>query len=1181
MPPAERPGGSADPANGREAAEEAIPDEFDAPAAPPGGSFVTRRPVAIGVIFVAAILFGWLSYFQLPVNLMPELSYPTLTVRTELPGAAPEEVENEVSRPIEEELGVIGGLQRISSISRAGVSDVVLEFHWDTPVADAVQDTLERLDQVFLPDEAERPLVLRFDPSLDPVIELALSGPADRFGGEEGLRQLRRIAERQVKREIEPIKGVAAVQVRGGLEEEIHVRLDRARLARTGLSPRQILQRLAEENVNVAGGTLEEGNVEYMVRTLNEFTSVAEIADTVVTMEGERPVRLGDLGEVARAHRERQIETRTDGRVSVALDLFKEGDANLVAVSQRVRVALGELEPEGAGEAAAGAPAAKRSDGPVGVARQLLDEEGVRLEVVADRSVFIERSIAEVRDSAIFGGLLAVLVLYLFLRSLRATAIVAVSIPASLLVAFAGLDLFGVSLNVMSLGGLALGVGMLVDCSIVVIESIHRCREEGDELVASVVRGTREVRTAVIASTLTTICVFLPMVFVEGVAGQAFGDLALAVVLSLLASLAVALFLIPMLAARGGLAVTSAGVAPRLRPVAWTRLVEDWRALSPRRRVALAPLLMLRTLIWLPFEVVGKLLGGLISLLVVGVVVGGGFVLRTLARLLDRGPAAWTERALARVNARYDALLERSLAAPARVLALLAVALAVTVAGFVGLDSELLPEVHQGEITFELALPAGTPLARTIELLAPIEAALAADGERIERVLSTYGFDPALSTRSDEGEHTARFRVLLARADEASERAVADRVRARLRAIPDLEERMTRPVLFSFRTPIEVEVHGDDLDELKRQAAVVEARLAALPELADVAATLRAGAPEVEIVYDRERMARYGLALAPVAESVRDLVRGAEATRFNLKDRRIPVVVQLAEADRRAIEDLRGLEVNPGGARPIPLAAIADVRLGEGPSEVRRVDGRRVALVRANLAPGVALGTAVERLRATLDREVEWPAGLTYFVAGQDEEWQRSAGSLYLALALSIFLVYVILAAQFESLTHPFVILLTIPLAFFGTIVALAVLGISLSIVVFLGMILLGGVVVNNAIVLVDYVNVLRQRGNSRREALRLAGTVRMRPILMTTGTTVLGLLPMALGIGDGAELRTPMAVTVIAGLSVSTLLTLIVVPVIYDRLDAFVERLRARYAPAARPAGAGAPELAGEGAES
>jgi HAE1 family hydrophobic/amphiphilic exporter-1 len=1161
-PPAAAAGDDAEPAA-------AARSEFAAAAAVARGSFAARRPVAVGVVFLAAVLFGWLSYFRLPVNLMPELAYPTLTVRTEYPGAAPEEVENEVSRPIEEVLGVIGGLERISSISRAGVSDVVLEFHWDTTVADAVQDTLERLDQVFLPEGAERPLVLRFDPSLDPVIEFALSGEGEQFAGEEGLRRLRRLADRQIKRELEPIKGVAAVQVRGGLEEEIHVRLDGTELERVGLTPRQVMARLAEENVNVAGGTLEEGSVEYMVRTLNEYRTLAEIADTIVTPAEERPVRLGDVAEVVRAHRERQILTRAGGRESVALDLYKEGDANMVALAARVRSALGELSDEKAekaekeaGAEAAAAPAGRGERGaPQGLAARLLAEEGVRLEIVADRSVFIEGSIAEVRSNAILGGLLAVLVLYLFLRSLRPTAIIAVSIPASLLVTFAPLNLLGVSLNIMSLGGLALGVGMLVDCSIVVLESIHRCREEGDDLFASVVRGTNEVRGAVVASTLTTVAVFLPMVFVEGVAGQAFGDLALAVVISLVASLGVALYLIPMLAARGGIAFAAGGPAPRFRLAAWSALAADWRAASGRRRWLVAPLLALRTLLWLPLELAAKLVGGLLTA-VAGVVAAlGAVVLRGFAAALDRGPAAWVDSALARFAAAYRRLLERTLAAPRPVLVGLGAALAVTVAGLATLDTELLPEVHQGEITFELALPPGTPLERTIATLEPIERALLAEREHVERVLATFGYDPAQSQRSDEGEHTARFRVLLARADPATERAVAERLRARLTAIPDLEHRLTRPVLFSFRTPIEVEIHGEDLDQLKAKAAEVENVLAARPELADVASTLRTGAPEVEIVYDRERLVRSGLAIGTVADAVRDLVRGAEATRFNLKDRRIPVVVQLAERDRRTVEDVRDLVVNPGGERPIPLSAVADVRLGEGPSEVRRVDGRRVALVRANLAPGVALGTAVEALRAALDRGVDWPAELTYFVAGQNEEWQRSAGSLYLALALSVFLVYVIMAAQFESLVHPFVILFTIPLAFFGSVAVLWLTGASLSIVVFLGMILLAGIVVNNAIVLVDYVNVLRGRGLGRREALLTAGVVRLRPILMTTGTTVLGLVPMALGLGDGAELRTPLAVTVIAGLSASTLLTLVVIPVVYEQLDLALARGRRRLA--------------------
>lgn len=362
--------------------------------------------------------------------------------------------------------------------------------------------------------------------------------------------------------------------------------------------------------------------------------------------------------------------------------------------------------------------------------------------------------------------------------------------------------------------------------------------------------------------------------------------------------------------------------------------------------------------------------------------------------------------------------------------------------------------------------------------------------------------------------------------------------------IPDLEFNVTRPVLFSSKTPIEVEIHGDDLRQLRQKSEEVQAALLTLPELADVQATLRAGAPEVQVVYDRERLMRYDLDLGQVARRIRDRVQGYEATRLNRVDRRIPMVVQFAEEDRRSVEDVREMVVNPGGDRPIQLDSVAQVQLGEGPSEVRRIDGRRVALLRANLQQG-SLGGAVQAIEARLDRMV-WPGEMTYFISGQNQEWERSRASLFLALGLSIFLVYVIMAIQFESLVHPLVIMFTIPMAFVGTVWTLKWLAIPLSVVVFLGMIMLAGIVVNNAIVLVDYVNQLRRRGVDRDEALITAGQVRLRPILMTTATTVLGLLPMAIGLGDGAEIRTPMAIAVISGLVSSTALTLLVLPAIY-----------------------------------
>ncbi len=1179
------------------------------PASPPVAAdavshFTVSRPIAVFVVFLAAVVFGLFSYRQLAVTLMPELSYPTLTVRTEYAGAAPEEVEQDLSRPIEEALGVIGGLRRVSSISRAGVSDVVLEFTWDTDMSEAIQDTLEKLDLVLLPEEAGNSLILRFDPSLDPVMELSMASArtsAAARGGDSGaveeeLRRLRRIAELQVKRALEPIKGVASVRVRGGLEEEIHVLVDRGKLSRLGIPIDLVIERLSEENINVAGGTVKEGRTDYMVRTVNEYQGADEISQTVLTMIDGRTVRIQDVARVEKTHKEREMVTRTEGLESVQLDIFKEADANMVELATRVREALGELPQEAfdalAGDAPRGdqtagetAPAPDQPDksdqpdqrgsggGPDGaggpmirkadLAAQLYEREDVLLSVVADRSIFIESSIDEVLNTAILGGVLAVLVLFLFLKNARSTFIIAVSIPVSLMVTFAPMSLLDISLNIMSLGGLALGIGMLVDSSIVVLESIYRCREEGDSLVAATVRGTGDVRGAVIASILTTIGVFLPMVFVEGVAGQAFGDLGLAVVFSLLASLMVALFLIPMLASRDSVLadIPTDGLRKRLLVwSSWRTFVSDMRALSPVKRAIAGPYLVLRLAVATPLELIAKLL---IAALMLLLLVGGLVVmaLRYALRYIAWPPLALTSAVLNLSQRIYPPILRWSLAHTPVVLAIMAIAIAVMVSTAQRLQSELLPEVYQGEFTMEVALPVGTPLEETEAVLAPIEAAILSENDGIESIIVTYGYDPTNTRRTDEGEHTARFKILLTDSDDnaAAEQRAAGRIRARLSQIPDLEARLARPVLFSFRTPIEVEVYGNDLTRLRAMAERVEREMSALPALTDVERTLRRGAPEVQIIYDRDRLRRYGLSVAQVAERVRDEVKGRTATRLNLDDRQVPIVVRLAENDRAGVEDIESLIIDPAGTRAIRLSSVAALTLGEGPSEVRRVDGNRVAVVRANLAADASLGSAVAAIQTRLQSRIDWPPDMAFRTTGQSEEWDRSQSSLLLALGLSVFLVYVIMAAQFESLLYPLVIMFTIPLAFFGTFLALWGLGVNLSIVVFLGMIMLAGIVVNNAIVLVDYIGQLKRRGRGLDEAVIEAGAVRLRPILMTTLTTALGLIPMALGLGDGAELRTPLAITVISGLVASTALTLIVIPVIYTLVDRTAVRLSAR----------------------
>ncbi|MEM9663473.1 MAG: efflux RND transporter permease subunit [Bacteroidota bacterium] len=1080
----------------------------------------TRRRVTIAMFTVAVLLFGSVSLSRLDINLLPDLSHPALTIRTEYVGAAPIELENLITKPVEEALGVVEGVESLRSVSRTGQSDVILEFAWGTDMDYASLEVREKLDALQLPLEATRPIILRFDPALDPVLRYGLTRktpePAQIADGsvpvrsaqlatetgldEEALKQLRRFADEEVKKELESATGVAAVKISGGLEDEVQVLVDQEQMSQHGLSMSQLVQVLGAENINQSGGRLEEGTQQYLVRTLNEFGTVAEIGNVIVSAQmGQAPIYVRDVALVQLGYKEREAISRIDGKEAVEIAIYKEGDANTVAVAEAVDRKLKRVQ-------------------------ELLPAD-MELVGVYDQSTFISSAVNEVVNAAWIGGLLAILILYLFLRDFKTTAIISLSIPVSVVATFNLMYGFDLSLNIMSLGGLALGIGLLVDNSIVVLENIARHREEGKSALEAARDGASEVGMAVVASTLTTVAVFVPLVFVEGIAGQLFRDQALTVTFALLASLLVALTLIPMLASIGRQTSRSTP-APEAAEERIPRTAIGRKARAVRQAVFwTAPAALTR---WAAAGARG---------------VGRGM------RLLFT-PLTWGLNALYDAVARvYRPVLRWSLGHRAVVLLVAFTLFGTSLLLVPSLGIELIPSLTQDEYNVELKLAPGTPLEQTDQALARVQRA-AASAPQVRATFAVSGTGNRMDANPDEGgENWGEIHVALdGGSGEAGEAASMDALRASLAQVPGAQYKFSRPTLFTFDTPIEVEVSGYNLDDLQRVAQALANRLSESDRFADVKSSMEGGHPEVQIIFDRERAAMLGLAVHELADRVVQHVRGEVATRYSWHDRKIDVLVRSQEQDRTSVRDLETLLINTESERPLPLSAVADVVVDTGPGEIRRVGQQRVALVTANLRYG-DLGAAAEAIDEAM-ASVVVPEGLSIRQAGQNEEMGRSFRSLLFALALAVFLVYLVMASQFESLLHPFVIFFSIPLAAIGAVWALWATGSTLSVVVFIGLILLAGIVVNNAIVLVDLINQLRAQGRAKIEAIIEAGHLRLRPILMTTLTTTLGLLPMAIGFGDGAEIRAPMAITVIGGLVVSTALTLVVIPTMYAVLD-------------------------------
>jgi HAE1 family hydrophobic/amphiphilic exporter-1 len=1048
----------------------------------------TERRVTIMMFTVAVVLFGMVSLSRLKVNLLPDISYPTVTVRTELTGAAPAEIENLLTKPIEEAVGVIRNVRLVRSVSRSGQSDVTLEFLWGTDMDIAGVDVRERVDIIELPLEASRPLLLRFDPSSEPIMRLgllrkdeseALAEPAAQVAS---LKEIRRLAEDRIKNDLEAEEGTAAVKVSGGLEDEIQIQVDQQKLSQLDISIQQIAERIRAENVNLSGGRLEEGTQRYLVRTINEFETVEEFADAIVANVADRPVYLRDVATVTRGHKEREAITRINGKESVELAVYKEGDANTVQVANRVERRLESI-------------------------REALPEE-LELVKIYDQSKFISAAIRQVTSAAIFGGLLAIMVLYGFLRDSRATTIIAVAIPVSVIGTFLLMYANDISLNIMSLGGVALAVGMLVDNAIVVLENIVRKREQGQGILEAARNGTAEVSTAVIAATLTTIAVFFPMVFISGVAGQLFRDQALTVTFALAFSLIVALTLIPMLAALGtGSRYQEAG--------------ED----TPPNRFTRIVAYVIRA---------------------IGFVFAG---VKWLCWIILWVPGWLLQRFHAVVARHYEPLLRWSLNHRAAVVGGAAAIFVATMMLIPRLGTELIPQLSQGEFDVDLRLSPGSPLIETDRAIQAVQKATS-ELDIVDMSYSVAGTGNRLDANPvDAGENTGTLSITLKPgAGRAAEAAAMGDLRRELAALPGVQYEFSRPSLMTFASPLQIEVAGFDLKDLEEINQVLVSHLQASDRFADVKTTIELGNPEIQIVFDQERAAALGLTVRDIADRIVANVRGELATRYTWRDKKIDVLVRSVDTSKSSIAEIRNLIVNPAAKRPVTLEAVAAINVARGPAEIRRVAQERVAVISANLAYG-DLGAAVAEANSII-ATTPMPQGISAMVSGQNEEMQDSFRSMQFALALAVFLVYLVMASQFESLIHPFVILFTIPLALVGAVLALFLTGTTVNVVAFIGVIMLAGIVVNNAIILVDLINQLQAQGIEKTSAIIEAGRTRLRPILMTTLTTALGLLPMAIGFGEGSEVRTPMAITVIGGLLVSTLLTLLVIPVVYSLLD-------------------------------
>lgn len=1105
------------------------------------------RPVTMYMFYFAVILLGAVSLRELSVDLLPDISYPRLSVITNYPGVAPEEVETLITAPLESAVSRVPGLRRVESVSKEGVSLLTLEFDWGTDMDFTMLHTREQLDNAKdrFPEDAESPTIIPLDPQSRPIMTLALSG-------DRALLELKELAEELIKPRLEQIEGVGSAEITGGVEREIQIEADPAKLALYGLTVEDIASRVDAFNRNLQGGTIRKGTFKYALRVVGEFESLDEIGDIGLRVSREGGVvRLRDVARVLDSVKERQGLTRLDGAESIGLLIRKESGANTVKVTKLVREVIGQIRRE---------------------------NPGIALSVVSEQARTIEGAIGAVKSELWQGAVLAFLTLLIFLQEWKTPLIIGTVIPVSIIGAFSLLFFGRITLNIMSLGGLALAVGMLDDCAVVVSENIFRHRSLGKGLKEAAYIGTKEVGPAVVSTALTTIVVFLPVIYVHGVAGQLFKDTALTVTFALLASLLVSLTLIATLESREfdfgigrerrwrfswGLgriwtprkaeaAAAPAGADPADPPDP-PGPAADPPAKARARRPAFPayPVRAVRVAVYAVFKAVGFVLNVLASF-VVQLAAFASHCLALPCRPLLKLVFGAFNAVYSRFIDGYQRFLRWSLDHKGRVMAWTLIFFAVVFALGGLIRRELMPPMQTTAFELDLKMPVDFSFEQTAEMSGTLEARLRRLAP-VRTVLSQVGIvsgmesaDPAISVNS------ARLDVEVRRPRDLE--GVLDAARAQLARFPDIAYTVVREdstfsqFLALAGAEIGLQVKGKDLDRLKMIAADLTTRLARIPGIADVTTNIGEGKPEFKVTVNKEALRRYpGLSPATIGDFLVSAVRGRVATQFREMEKKYDILVRLDDASRANIEALLG-ETLPFENRAVPLRDLVSYEIVRGPREIRRENQQREVLVSANLRGRKlsevtpAVDKAIAGLRLPTDYRVTW--------SGEREEMSRSFQSLVLALLLAALLTYMIMAAQFESLVHPFIVMLTLPMGAAGAIVALLLTGGTYNVISVIGLVVLVGIVVDNATVKIDYTNQLRRGGMPLRQAVEEGSHVRLRPILMSTASTLIGLVPMALALERGAELMQPLAVVVIGGLTFSTFMTLVLIPVVYEWVE-------------------------------